>query len=237
VFRVSVIIMLKHDNDLLCADFTCNSIRRCGLVCLAFHESDPLALLWCLGSCICSYRYSPQESLALWFVPAFVLLVTRLCLSAWHSTGSIGQLLFNGSPFIGGYWGSIPLYCFFHAIHFASQMGGFEKPATCTCTRECAEAPERSELPGPSLPCRLSLRSVMYNVSFAVYAKLTTRLNQYVTTGLRAWHTLLRWLGYATIASLSPVKEAALTMRLASSVTIEIFNYYKIEETEKKTRI
>jgi len=67
VFRVSVIIMLKHDNNSLCFDFTCSFIRQCGLVYLAFYERGTLVFLWYLGSCICFYQYfrkslSPSSS-------------------------------------------------------------------------------------------------------------------------------------------------------------------------------
>jgi len=111
VFRVSVIIMLKNDNDLLCTGSVCSFVRQCGHFCLAFHECDTLVLF---GSCICPYRYFPREPLAR-FVPALVswgassmptFLSLALCQEHWTIAYCSSKRARWSAPLIGGYWES-----------------------------------------------------------------------------------------------------------------------------------
>jgi len=59
VFRMSMIILFKNDNDLLYGGSAYSFIRWCGHIFLAFHKRGILVLMWCLVLCICSYQYSP----------------------------------------------------------------------------------------------------------------------------------------------------------------------------------
>jgi len=88
--------------------------------------------------------------------------------------------------------------------------------------RERAEAPERLI----SLCLGGYLYAVRYSTSETNYPIEPDTLD--VTTDSHAWHTLLKWLGYATGASSNPIKGLALTMRLAIFATQQIIRLCQI---------
>jgi len=148
--------------NLLCVGSVCSFVRRCGLICLVFHERGTSVV-----SCICPYQYSPRKPHALRFVPAIV---------GWGATTMFLNLLYwkywavtccpwRGARFYCRPVLGVPALLFLpcYTLYITNGRGWKARDSHVhaladTILRLCerAETPERSEMFDPSPPWKLA---------------------------------------------------------------------------------